>query len=267
LKTEIKPALSMPSGGPSTSAKVCGAKTRLGPCQEACEPNRRRCRLHGGAPGSGAPHGARNGRYVSGKHTKEAKAERRWVRTILGKVTGKDAMQEASSLELVDGHATAPIASQPGRRVSAQIYQSGGAGEFSARPPAGETRKDWLLKLKRALGSRSGAFVEASLRRLLVACTLPGRYIPTTTSVSAALALIESMEPRTNSKPSSRLTSLASLPLAATCWPKWHGIRAQAKWPWPQAACQSLSAHSTPRSPCIIASSTATGRSSGSNGW
>jgi hypothetical protein len=196
LKTRINPASPMTSGRPSRSAKLCGANTRFGPCQEACEPGRRRCRLHGGAPGSGAPHGARNGRYVSGKHTKEAKAERRWVRSILGSVTGNDAMQEASPLELVDDRAPAPTASQPARRVSAQVYQSGGAGEFSARPPAGETRKDWLVKLRKALGSRSGPFIEASLHRLLAACTLPGHHLPTSISVSAALALIESMEPQ-----------------------------------------------------------------------
>ena len=61
---------------PSTSL-TCGARTRSGaPCDRAPEPGRRRCRLHGGAPGTGAPRGNRNahrhGRYSVG--TREIRA-------------------------------------------------------------------------------------------------------------------------------------------------------------------------------------------------
>jgi len=50
---------------------ICGARTRAGaPCDRAPEPGRRRCRLHGGAPGTGAPpantNARKHGRY-SGK--------------------------------------------------------------------------------------------------------------------------------------------------------------------------------------------------------
>ena len=39
----------------------CGAKTRAGhPCRSHPVTGRRRCRMHGGAPGSGAPLGNRN---------------------------------------------------------------------------------------------------------------------------------------------------------------------------------------------------------------
>ena len=62
----------------------CGARTRSGrPCQQPRVTGRPRCRLHGGAPGSGAPTGERNGRYQHGHYTKEAKAERRWIRSLL----------------------------------------------------------------------------------------------------------------------------------------------------------------------------------------
>jgi hypothetical protein len=62
----------------------CGAQTRSGrACQQPRVTGRRRCRLHGGAPGSGAPSGERNGRYQHGHCTKEAKAERRWIRSLL----------------------------------------------------------------------------------------------------------------------------------------------------------------------------------------
>lgn len=67
-----------------TAMDRCGARTRSGhPCQQPRVTGRRRCRLHGGAPGSGAPPGERNGHYQHGHYTKEAKAERRWIRSLL----------------------------------------------------------------------------------------------------------------------------------------------------------------------------------------
>jgi hypothetical protein len=35
--------------------------------------------MHGGADGSGAPSGPRNGNYKHGRHTKEVAATRRWI--------------------------------------------------------------------------------------------------------------------------------------------------------------------------------------------
>ena len=62
----------------------CGAKTRSGfPCQRAPYPGRTRCYFHGGAAGSGGPTGSRNGAYVDGHRSKEAMAERRWVRSLV----------------------------------------------------------------------------------------------------------------------------------------------------------------------------------------
>jgi hypothetical protein len=59
-----------------STAALCGARTRSGlSCRRPRAPGRSRCRLHGGAPGSGAPPGERNGRYTTGDHTKEAKAD------------------------------------------------------------------------------------------------------------------------------------------------------------------------------------------------
>jgi hypothetical protein len=46
----------------------------------ACRDRKRRCRMHGGAKGSGGPKGARNGNYKHGRHTAEAMATRRWLR-------------------------------------------------------------------------------------------------------------------------------------------------------------------------------------------
>jgi hypothetical protein len=36
--------------------------------------------MHGGAPGSGGPKGARNGNYKHGRYTAEMIATRRWLR-------------------------------------------------------------------------------------------------------------------------------------------------------------------------------------------
>jgi hypothetical protein len=45
------------------SQLYCGARTRSGaPCDRGPEPGRRRCRVHGGAPGTGAPRGNKNAR-------------------------------------------------------------------------------------------------------------------------------------------------------------------------------------------------------------
>jgi hypothetical protein len=41
---------------------------------------RRRCRMHGGADGSGAPRGPENGNYKHGRYTAEVAATRGWLR-------------------------------------------------------------------------------------------------------------------------------------------------------------------------------------------
>jgi hypothetical protein len=53
-------------------APRCGAKTRAGsPCRQAAVTGRARCRMHGGAKGSGGPRGNRNGNFKHGLHTSE----------------------------------------------------------------------------------------------------------------------------------------------------------------------------------------------------
>jgi hypothetical protein len=67
--------------GTVSQAIRCGAKTRSGaPCKSAPVTGRRRCRMHGGADGSGAPSGSRNGNYKHGRYTAEMVAARRWLR-------------------------------------------------------------------------------------------------------------------------------------------------------------------------------------------
>ena len=57
---------------PLRQARRCGARTRNGtPCQSPAVREKRRCRMHGGAKGSGAPPGKRNGNYKHGQFTRE----------------------------------------------------------------------------------------------------------------------------------------------------------------------------------------------------
>jgi hypothetical protein len=50
-------------------AARCGARTRSGtPCRSPAVTGRSRCRMHGGAPGSGGPKGRRNGNYKHGRY-------------------------------------------------------------------------------------------------------------------------------------------------------------------------------------------------------
>jgi uncharacterized protein YjcR len=61
----------------------CGAKTRSGRrCMSPAVNGKNRCRMHGGAPGSGAPKGNKNA-LKHGNCTEEAITERRRVRELI----------------------------------------------------------------------------------------------------------------------------------------------------------------------------------------
>jgi hypothetical protein len=69
---------------PFRLAPRCLARTRAGTsCQKAAATAKKRCRMHGGAPGSGAPRGERNGNYRTGLHTSEATAGRRMILALI----------------------------------------------------------------------------------------------------------------------------------------------------------------------------------------
>jgi hypothetical protein len=70
--------------GPMLASPRCGAKIRSGgSCRSPAVRGKRRCRMHGGAPGSGAPSGNQNARR-HGLFTGDAIAERRQMRELLG---------------------------------------------------------------------------------------------------------------------------------------------------------------------------------------
>ena len=70
--------------GPMLASRRCGAKTRSGgACRSPAVHGRKRCRMHGGAQGSGAPRANRNARK-HGLFTRDAIAERRQIQALLG---------------------------------------------------------------------------------------------------------------------------------------------------------------------------------------
>jgi len=68
------------------ASRRCGARTRCGgACRAPAVRGKTRCRMHGGAPGSGPPRGNSNARK-HGLFTRDAIAERREIRALLGDV-------------------------------------------------------------------------------------------------------------------------------------------------------------------------------------
>jgi hypothetical protein len=70
--------------GPMLASPRCRAKIRSGgSCRSPAVRGKKRCRMHGGAPGSGAPRRNRNARR-HGLFTREAITERKQIRALLG---------------------------------------------------------------------------------------------------------------------------------------------------------------------------------------
>ncbi|MGY3617737.1 HGGxSTG domain-containing protein [Bradyrhizobium sp. USDA 10063] len=68
--------------GPMLASPRCGAKTRTsGACRSPAVHGKKRCRMHGGAQGSGAPKTNLNARK-HGLFTKDAIAERRQIQAL-----------------------------------------------------------------------------------------------------------------------------------------------------------------------------------------
>jgi uncharacterized protein YjcR len=69
--------------GPMLASQRCGAKTRSGKsCRSPAVHGNKRCRMHGGAPGSGAPRGNQNA-LKHGLYTKAAIEEREQLRALI----------------------------------------------------------------------------------------------------------------------------------------------------------------------------------------
>lgn len=72
-----------PKVEPMLASPRCGAKTRKGtPCRSPAVGGKARCRMHGGAKGSGAPRGNANA-LKHGHFTRKALEERRMLSRML----------------------------------------------------------------------------------------------------------------------------------------------------------------------------------------
>jgi glucans biosynthesis protein len=78
--------------GPMHASPRCGARTRKGaPCQAPAVNGKARCRMHGGARGSGAPIGNTNA-LKHGLYTRAALEERRALRSLIREM--QESLQE-----------------------------------------------------------------------------------------------------------------------------------------------------------------------------
>lgn len=69
--------------GPMLASPRCGARTRFGSaCRAPAVRGKKRCRMHGGAKGSGAPKANRNARK-HGVFSSDAAVERRRIQALL----------------------------------------------------------------------------------------------------------------------------------------------------------------------------------------
>ena len=82
MKDGINPMHSAPRLPMHTSCR-CGARTRAGtPCRSPAVTGKRRCRMHGGAAGSGAPRGNHNA-FKHGLYSVEQATFRREVTQLV----------------------------------------------------------------------------------------------------------------------------------------------------------------------------------------
>ncbi len=70
-------------GGRSPNWIKVKAKTRRGTLCQSPQTKHGRCRLHGGAPGTGAPSGKRNGSWKHGRYSQESIELRRLIRKLM----------------------------------------------------------------------------------------------------------------------------------------------------------------------------------------
>jgi hypothetical protein len=141
--------------GPMLSSLRCGAKSRSGkPCKSPAAHGKKRCRMHGGALGSGAPRGNKNA-LKHGRYTREAIAERAHSGT--GAPSAQAALTDR--LTCIADHQAAigkPAIRQPGPK-HADFGQTFGQIEHVLRPSAQRASRVRLFASAPSAGAwRSG---------------------------------------------------------------------------------------------------------------
>lgn len=87
------------------------------------------------------------------------------------------------------------LSGAPTAPVRAQVTRAEGPASESFEP-WDEDHKQWRDRLRVVFGTLSPEFVDASMRQLVSLAMLPRHRVATSTSLSAALALITSLAPR-----------------------------------------------------------------------
>jgi hypothetical protein len=118
----------------------------------------------------------------------EAKLERQQIKDVV-----RASQETILDTEDVLASSVEPAAPAPARTAVAVF--PGPTNDYHGHPPSGVDEARWKAELRKALGTSSDAFVAAALHRLLAVCTMPGEISPTSTGVSAAIALIQSLAP------------------------------------------------------------------------
>jgi hypothetical protein len=104
---------------------ACGAKTRIGgKCRRAPAKGKVRCRLHGGAAGSGAPFGPMNGSWRHGRYSQEAREKRR-----LRLAEGAQRLRAAELRARSRNHAGGPDVLRKDQRVSFEVVNDDRSGK------------------------------------------------------------------------------------------------------------------------------------------
>jgi hypothetical protein len=86
--------------GPMLQSLRCGARTRSGgKCRAPAVAGKTRCRMHGGAKGSGAPGGNRNA-LKHGAYTAEAMAQRAAIQKIATALSGGSAEEALADIDI-----------------------------------------------------------------------------------------------------------------------------------------------------------------------
>jgi hypothetical protein len=97
---------------------------------------------------------------------------------------------------------SAPALSQAkhSKPVRAKVRPSADRTTRQVIEPIHVSHAEWVSALREALGTGSDHFVHSSLRSLMAATVLPGESVPTTNSLSAALAFVQGMAPENEAR-------------------------------------------------------------------
>lgn len=110
------------------------------------------------------------------------------------------------------------------RRVPARVVHVNGTARLAAIPFDGNDVAEFEAKLKVVLGTTSDHFVRASLRQLIEANKLPGQAVACTISLSAAPALIGSLEPENEAQAALAVQLAALHPASMNVLSRIHNI-------------------------------------------